>query len=230
LVRPVAELGLLAGDRLEPSTFLPDVAAFDGLDTFPFPVLFWRRSAETNTRHRNPLFMPDIGVSVVRSLTVDSLHCIYLGVMHSFCRYVVWHLMLSGSWGGVGTADEVVTVAVEVFRISLVEWYKARARSFLAENLTRVQDVTPTMVGTVTNKRLKTKGAETWGILLFLIEALGQHLPRLGADGGSAARGGALLEHANGYARPRGAPLDRRSTSDVLGRLQALPHVDKVVR
>ena len=39
---------------------------------------------------------------------------------------------------------------------------------FPDRNLTRVHDITPAMVGTKADNKLKTKGAETWGVLLFL--------------------------------------------------------------
>ena len=39
-----------------------DVQAFDTIDAFPYPCLFWRVSEETNARHRNPLFDTDDNV------------------------------------------------------------------------------------------------------------------------------------------------------------------------
>ena len=47
------------------------VQAFDTIDAFPYPCLFWRRSEETNARHRNPLFDTDdnvIGIAAEDSL------------------------------------------------------------------------------------------------------------------------------------------------------------------
>ena len=73
--------GLVKGDRLEPSIALFDVMAFDSLDQFPHPVTFWRVSRETNAKHRNPIFDETIGVSVEDTLTVDSLHAVFLGPM-----------------------------------------------------------------------------------------------------------------------------------------------------
>ena len=73
------ELGLLASDRLEPSSLLPDVGRFDEIANFPTPILFWRQQRETLSRHRNPLFVADIGITVHRSLTIGTLHAMYLG-------------------------------------------------------------------------------------------------------------------------------------------------------
>ncbi len=59
MVADIPTLGLKAGDRLEPSDLLWDVASFEASEAFPARVLFWRVQAETLTRHRNPLFGTD---------------------------------------------------------------------------------------------------------------------------------------------------------------------------
>ena len=52
-------VGLLAGDRLEPSESLPDVGLFTALSNFPITCTFWRPSNETMVQHRNPIFLPN---------------------------------------------------------------------------------------------------------------------------------------------------------------------------
>ena len=82
-------LNLHSGDRLEPSPGLPDMA---DLRSAPLPVhvMFWRRHADARRRctdrvhHRNPLFDPPL-MDVVDVIMIDTLHCIYLGVI---LRYV----------------------------------------------------------------------------------------------------------------------------------------------
>eukprot|EP00959_Pyramimonas_sp_CCMP1952_P264006 5520699-Pyramimonas_sp.AAC.1 len=40
------------------------------------------------------------------------------------------------------------------------------------------------MVGDPSGQKLKTKGAETWGLLCFLLDELPHHLWKLGPEGG----------------------------------------------
>ena len=58
------ELGLLAGDRLEPLPALPDISAFDRMQAFPTELTFWHPASETIARHRNPLFCADVGAGI----------------------------------------------------------------------------------------------------------------------------------------------------------------------
>ena len=70
----VGAVWLLKGDRLEPSEFLDDVFAFDGIRHFPAWVRFWRPSAQTVSLHRNQLFrVKGFGI---RRLVPDILHCL----------------------------------------------------------------------------------------------------------------------------------------------------------
>ena len=96
LIAPIPELSLLAGDRIEPSAALPDVGLFFELRSFPAPIVVWRQSDETLTRRRSPLFDQDIGLTPSECLTEDTLHCLYLGIMHAFCKHAVWRVMESG--------------------------------------------------------------------------------------------------------------------------------------
>ena len=98
LKEDVPELLLLKGDRLEPSTVLPDVGMFGTLridPALPITVIFWRVGEETLARHRNPILDPALGVSVVRSIAIDTLHTLHLGVFKSWVKVVLWKLLLS---------------------------------------------------------------------------------------------------------------------------------------
>ena len=72
----LAALGLVAGMRVEPSAYLPDVGVFFTLTTFPRPVMFWNPREDTLLRHRNPLLTGELGLSPLHC-TVDTLHCLY---------------------------------------------------------------------------------------------------------------------------------------------------------
>ena len=83
------ELQLLAGDRLEPHPSMPDVGVIDHC-TVPIELLFWRPSCESMTRHRNPLFDEDLGITPEETFVPDWLHCFSLGVYQRIISWV-WH-------------------------------------------------------------------------------------------------------------------------------------------
>ena len=165
-------LHLLAGDRLEPSEHLEDVGLFEHINEFPKTVMFWRVRLEYSTRHRNPLFSRALGLDPAECLVVDVLHQMYLGVMNVFCHDVLWLLIRSLHFGGVGTADEILELAVMTCRQKLLQWYKARHALYPTEQLTRVSDLTTSMLSDEDGRKVKTKAAETWGVLLFLLDEL----------------------------------------------------------
>ena len=85
-----------------------------------------------------------------------------------FCRLRVWILLCSGIWGDIGTDDENAQVGCVMFKAAIRRWYKIRHAENPQEKLTRIDDITPGMIGTRNAPTMKTKGAETWGLLLFL--------------------------------------------------------------
>jgi hypothetical protein len=189
LVAPVPALGLHADDRLEPSPNLPDVGALADADV-PIDVVFWRTAEETLTRHRNPLFCTDLGLSPKHSLTIDELHANNLGVMNVYCKIVVWFVLLSGTYGHLGNRDENIAAAVLGFRHDLMAWYKTTDAT-----VTQVSDFRVKMVGTQGEPKCKTKGAETWGLMLFLLSLLTRHANSLGARGATYLAAGHALKH-----------------------------------
>ena len=180
LTRDIPELGLAEDDRLEPSPELRDVGLFEDM-TPPFTVTFWRCSLDTITRHRSPLFSDAVGATA-RIMTIDLLHGLNLGVMSVFGRVAIWRLLTCGAYGRVGAADENLQVVVMVLRNELMTFYAA---SQPRTRLTRVSDLTLSMLGTRDAPQLKTKGAETYGVVEFLVSELRKHAatPGLEADG-----------------------------------------------
>jgi hypothetical protein len=182
LTQNVDLLGLRANDRLEPSPTLPDVSKFEDLITPAF-VTFWRSSSETSARHRNPLFQnPDVTGITLMSLTIDLLHAFYLGVLQKWCALAVWFLFESHIFGNIGTADEILQRSVSVFRSQLINFYPEYEAAHPGKTLTRVSDFTVKMVGSKADPKCKTKGAETFGVALFLVGCLAKFLNYLGAD------------------------------------------------
>ena len=163
----VGETRLLANDRLEPSPGLPDVGRLEDVTEFPLSVIFWRGSEETLSRHRNPLFDRQLGVTPRKSVVMDALHAIFLGVLLVFCRVAIWALIECGAYGHCGTRHEGLVASVLVLRSALMSFYPRHEKEN-QEALTRVADLTLSMLGTPSNHTLKTKGAETWGVVFFI--------------------------------------------------------------
>lgn len=74
----IPSLALLKGDRLEPSPGLWNVDAFEET-AVPFRATFWRRSAETLARHRNPMISASTGITP-KHIGIDWMHTISLGI------------------------------------------------------------------------------------------------------------------------------------------------------
>ena len=104
----------------------------------------------------------------MRILTQDSLHALYLGVLKMFAMLGVWLCIESGIYDtAVGTSEETLHVAVLLLKTALKRFYRKHFRE-TGKQLTQVSDVTVKMVGSRNDPKLKTKGAESWGILLFV--------------------------------------------------------------
>ena len=186
---------LQADDRLEPSEHLLDYALVREA-TPPFAVTFWRRSEETLARRRSPLFWSGAGATPKRSITTDTLHCFYLGVLKVWCTQAVWLLLESDIYGQIGLGE--MASAVLALWAALLRFYKQRRRDNPAEELTHLADLTPKMLGARAAKRLKTKGAETWGFALFMLAELRCHLPRLPPESARLLRARGNLERIEG--------------------------------
>lgn len=172
----VPELGLLAHDRIEPTQSLRDVGDFDKLSTFPVRVLFWRVSSATLCHRRFPLFDEALGITPTTVIALDLLHTLYLGVMQSLCKTALWHLLVAPVWGVTSAnAPERIVLHLLRLRSQLMDWYSSRARMYPDEHLTQVADLTIKMLGSESNPKLRTKAMETYGIMLYLIDALERH-------------------------------------------------------
>jgi len=192
LVASVPGTNLLAEDRLEPTMHHPDVGSFEASQV-PFSATFWRPSEESLTRRPNPLFLSRVGVSAAKSLAIDTLHTVYLGVMKVWARIAVWAILISGVFGEIGHSEEHLKTAMLPFRASLMKWYKTRHAAFPKEKLTRMGDWSVKVVGTRAHPKLKSKGAETYGLLLYLLDMLALYKVRLGSDWQRLQQSGSAL-------------------------------------
>ena len=91
LTKDLPKFGLLAGDRLEPSANLRDVADLSTLCQLPgesVELTFWRRSDESLCMHRSPLWDASLGITCPQVVAFDVLHTFNLGVMQVYVKCV----------------------------------------------------------------------------------------------------------------------------------------------
>ena len=139
----VPEAGLLVGDRLEPSTALPNVNDFQ-LQVPPFDCIVRRPSAETRSQHRNPLWKQATGCTPAHCLTMDWQHVCSLGVFQTYVDELVHHLLEVNAWGAMDTtATARMNKSLLVMRAQLESWYKTPTGS----HQTRVQELTDGVLG-----------------------------------------------------------------------------------
>ncbi len=87
LAHDVPHLSLKAGDRLDPGYDIFDIALFEELEP-PFTCVFWRKTLDATgkctdrTLRRNPIFSSSLGTDPQQTCHLDTMHCIYIGVMH----------------------------------------------------------------------------------------------------------------------------------------------------
>jgi hypothetical protein len=126
-------------------------------------------------------------------LTVDAMHCLYLGVMQQFCKHLIWLMISSGMWGRTGTNEETLETAILACRFELGNFFKRRHREYPEELLTRLK-FSKKVVGDWSSRKLNTKAAETWSFLLFLLFKLGSGVGVLGDAGTRFLTAGRHLE------------------------------------
>ena len=168
----IPSLGLKKGDRLELCERLQNLDNFDVIGRFPTEILFWRKENEVSTKRRNPLFNRATGVTPQKTMTSDLLHAMYLGTMKRWCKITIWKLIEAGTWGeGIMNFEELFQKSILTINNQLDNWYKRRHRSKPEEKLTRCK-LTKGKLGTRTQQDCRTKGAQTWGLLNFLLDVL----------------------------------------------------------
>ena len=173
----IPSLNLETGDRLEPSETLRNVGDFDEAN-LPLEVTFWRSNLESSTRHRNPLWNKTIGITPARTMTWDTLHEMNLGTMKRWCRITIWFLIECSIWGE-GNLDELLQTSLVAMNNQLDAWYKNRHMQYPEEKLTRITKLSAGKLGIKSNPKCETKGAQTWGFLLYLLEVLEDRIPTM---------------------------------------------------
>ena len=180
----LGSLFLRAGDRVEPTPDRPDVGTLLSESAERTEVVFWRTSETHRILHKNPLFDSHIGITL-DNLVIDPLHTLNLGVYKHFTVRAFWVLINADVWHVAEgrTAEERIALTVRCLRSDLVAFYKRYARAHPEQQLSEIQDLTPAMLGTSLRPKLRSKAAETKGLLIFADMMLERHRERIPQGG-----------------------------------------------
>ena len=178
LAAAIPEHGLLKHDRLEPCPECPDIG--DGFDRVaPARMVFWRTSAQTVTRHRNPIFNRATGITP-STMMFDYLHVCCLGVFPTFLGYLVWQLILANVWDVQPLPmDTRLKLSTRRLQTELFAWYGEQQR--LGRTPCRVQALTAGMLGDKDSPYLRLHAAECNWFLDFADALLTRHGARVPA-------------------------------------------------
>jgi len=139
---------------------------------------FWRRSAETLARHRNPIFGASVGITQ-ESVVPCWLHGMSLGTFKLVIIHIFWKLQKINYWDVRQSPEEAMLEAsLPVMQRALFKWYNCEAAA--NRNHCRVQRLTVGMFGSSKHPACGLHGAETNGVLCFLASVLdicGARLP-----------------------------------------------------
>ena len=141
--------GLEAGDRLEPSTQVIDIASFERI-TPPFQCHFWRGNKNDRVMHETPLLaIPGVGL---RTYCIDLLHSWHLGPLSDCIAHCIWYFLECGFYSGdlpwLGI-EQKKQLGLIYMRNRLMLHYRERANAG--------------------DEEFKTKGSRIWSLTLKMI-------------------------------------------------------------
>ena len=175
----IERLGLKAGDRLEPSMGLLDVGKFDYIAAYPFIVLFWRQTCSPVTYHRNPIICSQLFTGV-HCFAVDTLHTLHLGVFKQWILRALWCLLVADVFGcGATQHKEIIRLGLLSFKAALFKWYAVEEKRYPSKKLSRIANLTPSMIGSEGGSYLRTKAGENSALLRFVLRCVREHGVRL---------------------------------------------------
>lgn len=173
LTRNLPHFGLRKGDRLEPTTQQPDIMRFDPEDG-DRPCTFWQPSAGSSVRRPNPVFTAGTGVTT-DAIGIDWLHTLSMGVFPHLLGYMIQELLRANAWQIGASGEMLIELGIVSLRAALHDWYASEHAK--GRDHSKVQELTPGMLGHADNPFLKVDGGEVNGILRF---AQAELLPKFG--------------------------------------------------
>ena len=175
---------LIKGDRLEPSSSLPNVHAFPFMPV-PFVCKFWRipRNAKSIVHHRNILIAKELGIST-RTFSGDYLHSGHLGIHPVWMTHALWSMFSIDAFESRSTRQEDHLRHNALMLQTLVSrWYPAYERGLSEKSragMTRVSIITPSMLGKADlSSVLGFKAAENKHFLPFVLQLIRNHREKL---------------------------------------------------
>jgi hypothetical protein len=128
---------------------------------------------------------------------VDKLHTLHLGPAQSWVCSALWQLILADAWETGATGDALHMLSVQRIKSELWSWYKDVRRERPDCDVTQVQDFTLNMLGgKPSTQGLHTKGAETKGLVPFVVMLVDRFKGRLGVIEGDALHGAGVALQA----------------------------------
>ena len=188
----VPELALRKHDRLEPTASLHwDVDVLWGEEQ-PETVTMWRRRLEGMALRRNPLFAPELGLTLEAVLSIDVLHTLCLGVFMQYVHGALWmlveHLPTAEAAIAASKADKLEQ-NMQHLRQHYRRWLQHSKATRPEVQLTSVGDMTMELLGAQGVPKLKAKAHETLTLLRWvnaLLQPISHRLPQ-GAEWAQAA-------------------------------------------
>ena len=181
LTHDILELGLKAGNRLEPSPHLIDVGRFEYQDV-PFKAVFWVGRPDARILHGCPLNLVP-GFSIER-WCIDLMHAWHLGPLQNYIATCFFFFLETGLWFkkvGWLRQEEIDKLALLHLKAELFEYYKTRRETDarFKSSGTEIWNLTLNMLGKKDNPTLSAKAKETHGILQFIVDTFEKHGARI---------------------------------------------------
>ena len=130
---------------------MPDHSVLDTLREVPpdgIMLTCWRRSCETLTRHRCPVFDDSIGLTF-EIMMGDVLHCLYLGTFQSWLAAAFANLVKRNVWKAPPSYPPLgkLEFSLERFKQRLLQWYNDFSQAHPELDITSVQELTEKWFG-----------------------------------------------------------------------------------
>ncbi len=144
----VSGVPLRAGDRLEPSPSLCDIAAL-AKSAVPIKIVMWRANKDERGRvqdamnHRCPLFSKALGTAPATTLCVDALHALYFGPVMRWVTAALWRFVLHNVFRYPGPLENIISLGTKAISAELDFWQHTQN----IPHANRIGSITPGMLG-----------------------------------------------------------------------------------
>ena len=205
-----ARFNLKKGDRLEPSEFCRDVGQCENLST-PTYLKFWRKSANAECRHRNPLVAAGLGP---QSMLVDELHTMHLGIFAVYVSHGLWTCIQDDVFGlfGLHNAETAKEISGDRIKQEMKSWCKAERKAHPDVPVYELQDFSLKTIGPESAPSLSAKAAETGTLVKFCHWFITKHKGKLTKGEHLFTAGAALVQYLTitRKAKPRLTPSEHQ--------------------